>query len=220
MKRNVVWLSVFAVAMALLEAAVVIYLRRLYYPTDVQRIFPPRMLAHLDLVLELAREAATLIMLLGVALLAERGFVRVFAAFVYAFGLWDIFYYVWLKVFIGWPVRWGEWDILFLIPWAWLGPWIAAVVVAALFVLWGGAILTLRGVCHVTLSEGVIFVAGTTLVLVSFLQPAFGLLSRGQLALAAYRPGNFWWGTYVAGLTLMAVALGWIFIDGRRETSQ
>ncbi|MHB8346578.1 MAG: hypothetical protein ACYDHM_05195 [Acidiferrobacterales bacterium] len=220
MKRNVVWLAVFAIAMALLEAAVVIYLRRLYYPGDILSIFPPKMLAHIDLVLELAREAATLIMLLGVAMLAERGFVRVFAAFVYAFGLWDIFYYVWLKVFIGWPVRWGEWDILFLIPWAWLGPWIAAVLVAALFVLWGGAILSLRSTCRAPFSDGMIFVAGMLLVLTSFLQPAFGLLSRGTLALATYRPGNFWWGAYAAGLALMAVALGRILIDSRRRASQ
>ncbi len=219
MKRNVVWLSVFAIAMALLEAAVVIYLRRLYYPGDVLRIFPPKMLVRLDLELELAREAATLIMLFGVAVIAERGFVRVFAAFVYGFGLWDIFYYGWLKVFIGWPVRWGEWDVLFLIPWAWFGPWIAAVLVATLFVLWGGAILTLRGAYRVTRSDGAIFTTGMALVLTAFLQPAFGLLNRGELALAAYRPGGFWWRTYAIGLALMAVVLGRIFVDGWREVS-
>jgi len=75
------------------------------------------MLARFDLTLELARKAAILTMLLGVAIVAERGFIRVFAAFVCAFGLWDIFYYIWLKLFIGWPVRWGEWGVLCLIPW-------------------------------------------------------------------------------------------------------
>ena len=219
MKRNAVWLAIFAVAMALLEAAVVIYLRRLYYPGDILRIFPPRMLVRLDLVLELARETATLVMLLAVAVIAERGFVRVFAAFVYAFGLWDIFYYIWLRVFIGWPVRWGEWDILFLIPWAWLGPWLAAALVAGLFVLWGGAVLVRPGCYRVTFGRGALFAAGTALVLTSFLQPAFSLLSLGVAALARYRPGNFWWTVYVPGVVLMATALGWVFFDGRREGS-
>ncbi|MDA8365161.1 MAG: hypothetical protein M0Z84_15440 [Gammaproteobacteria bacterium] len=217
MKRNVVWLSVFAIAMALLEAAVVIYLRRLYYPGDILKIFPPRILARLDLELELSREAATLVMLFGVAVLAERGFVRVFAAFVYSFGLWDIFYYVWLKAFIGWPVHWGGWDILFLIPWAWLGPWMAAALVAAMFVIWGSAVLTLRGSYRATYLNAALFTAGTVLVLVSFLQPAFSLLGRGERALANYRPGGFWWWAYGSGYILMAAALVRIFFDGRRE---
>lgn len=217
MKRNVVWLSVFAIAMALLEAAVVIYLRRLYYPENVLVIFPPRLLSHIDLALELAREAATMIMLLSVAILVERGFIRVFAAFVYAFGLWDIFYYIWLKLFIGWPVRWGEWDILFLIPWAWLGPWITAALIAALFVLWGGAVLMVNGRYRAHSAAVLIFIGGVSLVLTSFLQPAYGLLSDGGDALAAYRPGEFWWGVYIVGYAFMAAALGWIFVAGRRE---
>ncbi len=217
MKRNVVWLAVFAIAMALLEAAVVIYLRSLYYPGNILKIFPPKILAHLDLVLEISREAATIVMLLGVAVLAERGFLRVFAAFVYGFGLWDIFYYVWLKVFIGWPVHWGGWDILFLIPWAWLGPWIAAVMVATIFVVWGGAVLSLPGSFRVSTSNVLIFTVGTALVLTSFLQPAFGLLGRGEQALADYRPGGFWWGAYASGLVLMAAALARTFLDGRRR---
>ncbi len=217
MKRNIVWLSIFAIAMALLEAAVVIYLRRLYYPQNILDIFPPRMLSLLDLKLELAREAATLVMLFGVALLAERGFVRVFAAFVYAFGLWDIFYYVWLKMFIGWPVHWGEWDILFLIPWAWLGPWIAAVMIAALFVLWGGAVLAANRKFRARPAALLTFGAGVALVLTSFLQPAYGVLAGGMGAIAAYRPGSFWWAAYIVGFASMSVALGWVFFVAKQE---
>ena len=115
MNRKLAWLSGYAIAMAALEAIVVVYLRTLYYPEDVRLIFPLKFMAELDFVLELGREAAAVAMILAVAALSEwerRG--RVFAAFVYVFGVWDVFYYVWLKVMIGWPMSWLEWDVLFL----------------------------------------------------------------------------------------------------------
>jgi hypothetical protein len=55
-------------------------------------------MSHRDLFIELGREVTTVAMILAVALLAARAFTPVFAAFVYVFGLWDVFYYVWLKL--------------------------------------------------------------------------------------------------------------------------
>jgi len=89
--------------MALVEAAIVVHLRHAYYPENPLALFPLRLLSADDLALELAREFATLVMMFAVALLAARGFVHRFAAFVYVFGLWDLFYYIWLKVYLGWP---------------------------------------------------------------------------------------------------------------------
>jgi hypothetical protein len=48
--------------------------------------------------------------------------------FLFAFGVWDIFYYVALKLLIGWPASLLTWDILFLIPVSWLGPVLAPVI--------------------------------------------------------------------------------------------
>lgn len=103
--------------MAHVEASLVVHLRSLYYPENPLALFPLSLLSHRDLAIELSRELATLVMIVSVSLPAVKGFTRIFAAFVYVFGLWGIAYYLWLKLMIDWPVNWFEWDALFLIPW-------------------------------------------------------------------------------------------------------
>ena len=201
------WLAAYAIAMALVEAAVVVHLRHVYYPENPLALFPLRLLNPGDLVLELAREFATLIMILVVALLAAHGFVRRFAAFVYVFGLWDLFYYIWLKVYLGWPSRWLEWDVLFLIPWPWFGPWLAPALIALLFALWGGWTLATPAELRLRRSDALLFVTGTLLALASFLAPAWPLLAGGAAAFHGWTPGTFAWPLYLAGLAFMATAL-------------
>lgn len=214
--RPCLWLAVFAIAMAFVEAAVVVYVRQIYYPEDPQVIFPPNILSPHHLVIEWLREAATLVMILCVARLAEQGGVRILAAFVYVFGLWDIFYYLWLKLTIGWPVRWGEWDILFLIPWTWLGPWLAPVAIAILFVVWGGCVLGSPRAFQVTYLSATTFFLGAGLCISAFLQPALPLLAQGITAFKAFLPGEFWWGLFLAGYLLMAAALFQILRSAER----
>jgi len=139
MKRYL-WLSIFAVAMAFLEAAVVVYLRALYYPNGFEF---PIVWASLDIaVVELGRELATVLMLLGVCALSGRDRMESFLHFCYVFGVWDIFYYVWLKACLGWPASLLTWDILFLLPLPWLGPVLAPVLVAVCLI--AGSVLLLR----------------------------------------------------------------------------
>lgn len=121
--RAFVWVCIFSIAMAALESAVVVYLRALYYPAGFSVAFK---LIDEDIIkVELLRELATLIMLLSVGYLAGRSFKDRLAYFFLAFAIWDIFYYAWLKVLIDWPSSIMEWDILFLIPFTWLGPVLA-----------------------------------------------------------------------------------------------
>lgn len=119
MREKVAFLAAFAAAMAFVEAAVVVYLRDLLGGGP---IFPMKDLSPKLLAVEVAREAATIVMLLCVASLPFRGGARRMGAFLLAFALWDIFYYAWLRVSIGWPAGIGDWDILFLIPLPWVGP--------------------------------------------------------------------------------------------------
>lgn len=195
--------------MALLEAAVVVYLRELYYPGDIRHLFPLRLFHPLDVKVELAREVATLAMLLSVAFLTIRkNPTRIFAAFVFLFGLWDLFYYFWLKILIGWPLHWLEWDILFLIPWAWLGPWICPALIALLFVVWGGLALNERYRARFDRRSLTLFIGGALIGLISFLQPAAAFIRHHGLAeIARFRPGGFLWPVYFAGLLLMGVGL-------------
>ncbi len=205
--RSLSLLFIFAIAMAYLEAAVVVHLRNLYYPDHPLMIFPLRLLPASALRVELVRELATLVMILCVAWLAEKGFLRVFAAFLFMFGLWDIFYYVWLKLVLGWPVSWLEWDVLFLIPWAWLGPWIAPAAVALLIVVWGAWALATAARPRISLISGILFVAGAALVLAAFLSAGFPLIAKGVEGFRDYRPQTFSWGVFVAGYLAMLLGL-------------
>lgn len=122
------WLFAFATAMGLLEAAVVVYLRNIYYPEGFS--FPMVSMSLNITQVELWREAATVVMLLAIGVLAGRTPAERFGFFIFCFAVWDIFYYVFLYVFLSWPASLMEWDILFLIPLPWFGPVLAPVIVS------------------------------------------------------------------------------------------
>ncbi|HET6319824.1 MAG TPA: hypothetical protein VFG86_25470, partial [Chloroflexota bacterium] len=110
----------YAIAMAYVESAAVLYLRTIYGGIDPvgprQVVFNPLP----DFAwIEIGREAATMIMLGAVAWLAGRGVAGKIGAFAVAMGVWDIFYYVFLWLFAGWPASPLAADILFLIPLPW-----------------------------------------------------------------------------------------------------
>jgi hypothetical protein len=189
--------------MAQVEAALVIHLRTIYRGDEPLAVFPLVFLSDRDLLIEVAREVATMLMILSVALLRSRRGVQVFGAFVYVFGVWDIAYYVWLKIMLGWPTQWLEWDILFLIPWPWLGPWITPVLVSILFVAAGMRLLS--SAAGFTRSALATFVAGAMLVLAAFLLPGLPLLAQSEAG--GFVPGDFPWSLFVPGYVLMAVGL-------------
>ena len=142
---KVCWLVIWAVAFGVVEGAVVTYLRRLFYSGAALDgpLFPLRIAEPAVLTTEVTREAATLVMLGAVAMLAERRPARRFAAFALCFGLWDLAYYALLKTAIGWPRGLLEWDILFLIPGPWASPVLAPALVSAALIV--GALLILLG---------------------------------------------------------------------------
>ncbi len=206
-QRRLLWLTVFAVAMAQVEAALVVHLRTIYYGTESLAVFPLAIFSQRDLTIELVREAATLVMILSVAAIAEKGATRIFAAFVYVFGVWDICYYVWLKVMIGWPQAWLEWDVLFLIPWPWFGPWLTPALIALMFTVWGGRILYRPSEARFTRVATTLFVLGAAIALAAFLLPAAPLLAGGEAAFRDYTPNEFPWLLYGTGYLLMLAAL-------------
>jgi hypothetical protein len=214
-KHNILWFFLFAAAMAFVEAAVVIHLRSLYYPSSPLAVFPLTLMSHRDLVIELAREFATVVMILVVALVSERKFIRNFAAFVFVLGLWDIFYYAWLKMILGWPTSWLEWDVLFLIPWPWFAPWIAPVLIALLFCAWGAWVLLSHKQFSYTPTALALFLLGTALSLVSFLLPAAALLPNGEEAFRGFEPDHFSWSLFLAGYLLIMISLLNIARHGR-----
>ena len=136
---RLLWVSLFAVAFAFVESSVVVYLRAIYYPDGFT--FPLRLILEEHLVVELVRELSTLLMLVAVGVVAGRGGWERFAYFIIAFGIWDVLYYIWLKVLLGWPSSITEWDVLFLIPLPWIGPVLAPVLISLAMVPAGLLIL-------------------------------------------------------------------------------
>jgi len=137
--HRLVWISLFGVAFAYVESSTVVYLYALYYPEGFT--FPLKLINHEHLVVELARELATIVMLGTAAIIAGiKGWQR-FGYFLVVFGVWDIFYYVWLKVILDWPLTLVDWDVLFLIPLPWIGPVLAPLLIAALMTSFGTVIV-------------------------------------------------------------------------------
>lgn len=126
--HRLLFMTAFAVAMAYFEAAVVVYLRELYYPEGFT--FPLKPLPTSMMLVELGRELATIVMLACIAIVAARRRWMRFGWFLFLFGVWDIWYYIWLKLTLGWPSSLFDWDVLFLIPVLWIGPVIAPVLIA------------------------------------------------------------------------------------------
>jgi len=188
-----------AVAMAYLESAVVVYLQRALDITP-DRLFPlrgPDVVGDLAAI-EVGREFATLVMLAGIGCLAGRTRIERLAWSAVAIGVWDIFYYAWLWVFLGWPNSPGNWDVLFLIPVPWTGPvWAPLIVSAALI---GFGITAAHGLDigrpvragRTSLALGI---SGGLLVVLSFTVDATRIMAGGL-------PGWYPWPIFVAGMAL------------------
>ena len=148
-RRRWIWVVVFAIAFAYVESAVVVYLRKIDFDgpfdfpiatlwKDGRRVLDPL------IPVEMGREAATLVMLAAAGILAGRSGLQRFCFFMIAFGVWDLFYYLWLNVILGWPQSLMTWDLLFYIPLPWVGPVIAPVLIAATMTAAGTALIFLE----------------------------------------------------------------------------
>jgi len=118
--------AIFGIAFGFLEAIVVVYLRAIYYPNGFR--FPLSLLDPQMLKVEIVREICTIIMLASIGWILGKTKGERFSFFIFVFGVWDIFYYVALKLFLDWPQSISEWDVLFLIPITWIGPVLAPVI--------------------------------------------------------------------------------------------
>jgi hypothetical protein len=131
-KKKIAWVIVFAIAMGILEGVVVVYLRELFYPSGFS--FPLVRIPDRIALAEILREATTVIMLIAIGVLAGTSGTQRFSFFLLAFGTWDIVYYILLYAAVGWPSSPGDWDILFLIPFPWVGPVWAPCLLSALMI--------------------------------------------------------------------------------------
>lgn len=136
------WILLYGIAMGMLEAAVVVYLRELYYPHGFG--FPMASIPVRILGVELCRELATLVMLASLAWVAGKTIAQRLAWFLYSFAIWDLCYYLFLYIFLGWPISLFTWDLLFLIPVAWTSPVLAPVIVSLTFIVLAMGIIAIE----------------------------------------------------------------------------
>jgi hypothetical protein len=202
------WLLVvvFAIGMAWVEAASVYYLRMMVDRLDPYQANPLPMRGVLERV-ELMREAATLLMLLTIGALAGRTWRRRLGYTAIAFGVWDIFYYVFLKMICDWPKSLFDWDILFLLPLPWWGPVLAPVCVALLLIVWG----TLVSQHAVQIPASPVKSTwwplnwlGVALALYVFMADSLRAVHQGLDVTKTVLPQAFNWSEFVVALTLMA----------------
>lgn len=214
-KRRVLAVLLFGVAFGYLEAAVVTYLRALHEPVR-QHYYPGRPASELFplltleqtrsaapqeiriIVIEVGREAATLVMLAALALAVSENSSQWVAAFAIAFGTWDLMFYAGLKLLLDWPASLLTWDILFLIPVPWAAPVLAPSLVSAAMIAAG--IFHLRREnsgqpVHIAPRHWIGLMLGAVILIVSFTLDYRNLLAGGM-------PHPFAWGIFALGLAV------------------
>ena len=220
---RIVYLTVFGIAMGFLEAAVVMYLRELYYPEGFS--FPIKPMALEKLSIEYLREISTIVMLFSLSRVAGKNFTERLSFFLYSFGIWDIFYYMWLKVLLNWPSSLFTWDILFLIPVIWVGPVLAPIICSITLIATAGCILYIHKKGYsvkIGFPEGFFFIAGAVFIFITFIWDFSYMILKGKfisrfLTLAInpesldivshYIPANYNWCLFALGEALMLLSL-------------
>lgn len=218
------WLVVvlYAIAMAWVEAAVVYYLRSLIDRIEPYQPYPLPVAGGFGEA-ELVREMATLVMLLTVGWLAGATWRARLGYSVVAFGIWDIFYYVFLRVLTGRPKSLLDWDILFLIPLPWWGPVWAPTSIALLMIFWG-TFMTKVERSPVPFRSHWKFLAlggiGAALALFIFMADAIRTADQGMEALRNMLPVRFNWPLFGVALALMALPVADVARQGLRARSK
>jgi hypothetical protein len=214
----------YAIAMAYVESAAVLYLRTIYGGVDPvgprQVVFDPLP----DFVwVEIGREAATMVMLAAVAYLAASSVGGRMGAFAVAMGVWDIFYYVFLWIICDWPRSLLDWDILFLLPLPWWGPVIAPVSIALLMIAWGTFATQFpdhRPATGMTWAVWGSSGVGIALALYVFMADALQIAHQGRDVLTRMLPTAFNWSAFCVAFALMATPvahIGWRLRSRRHE---
>ena len=222
-QKNLVLLSLFGMGMGFLEAIVVVYLRGISYPNGFT--FPLILPAPKIFIAEVVREICTIIMLVSIACIAGKSKLQKFSYFLYSFAVWDIFYYIGLKLFLNWPESLLTWDVLFLIPITWLGPVLAPAICSIFMICFAVLFLSLQNKdpdFKLSLPEWLLLYGGAFLIFVSFIWDYTKILFDHHLVMEyltwkpipvleeivqSYIPENYLWGVFCVGIFCFALDL-------------
>jgi len=214
--KKICIVTAFGIAFGYIEAAVVVYLRAIFYPdgfTFPLELFGIDPLQKRLLLTEIGREVATIVLIFTGAWLFGRDFRRRVAYFLIIFAVWDIFYYVWLKVLLDWPASIMDWDILFLIPVSWASPVLYPILLSFLFLAFAVTILYLSSrnmPIQVALFDWLSFFLSVVIMVVSFC--IAGLHSAEQ-----DYPSYFYEPVFAVGFLLCTAVFARCVLRSRKE---
>lgn len=209
--------------MALLEASVVIYLKELYYQDGFTVAM--KMIKENILITEIAREGATIVMLIFISIIAGKNKTQRFAIFLLSFAVWDIFYYIWLKVFIDWPESFFTLDILFLIPITWIGPVLAPVVCSLTMILLSLILLEIdkqNNKFHLQKTDWILLISGSVVIIFTFIKDYAAIIIRNNWLLemdklmqnkeflnltSNFIPASYNWTIFIIGEMLILLSI-------------
>jgi len=175
--------------------------------------------------IELIREAATIIMLITIGLIAGKNGLQKFAYFIFSFGVWDIFYYVGLKSLLDWPSSLLTWDILFLIPVPWVGPVLAPVICSLTMILFATCIVYLQEKGHIVTfkyGEWSLLFIGSFIIFYTFIKDYIDIIVEGGFTnnlwslradesfrqlITEFMPTHYNWIMFAAGEILILLAI-------------
>ena len=137
--KKIILITLFSIAFGNVEAMVVVYMRRFLPPFDEMMAgtveqFVILLKSHGVYYIEQAREMCTMVMLISLSILSGKSLLERFAAFCLSFAVWDIFYYIFLNLLIGWPETLFDIDVLFLVPVPWIAPVILPVGISMMMI--------------------------------------------------------------------------------------
>ena len=231
--KILIWVTLFGIAMAYLESAIVVYLRALMYPGGFN--FPMVMIDKQIIVTEVFREVSTIVILLSISIITGKYFVERFAWFIYCFGVWDIFYYIFLKLLIGWPESFMTWDVLFLVPVTWIGPVITPVITSFTMILLAGFIIwfSSRNIkVIIKWKEWILLLTGSLILIVTWswdytrfilkhvsISDLLNFSNRNTLYefVQMYVPESFNWAFFWLGELVILSGIGLFFFRYRKE---
>ena len=209
-----IWVCIFAVAFAWVESSVVVYLREIFYGGSFN--FPivvnwdkGKYVSNYLTSIEFIREAATIIMLAAIACLSGKNNWQKLSFFMIAFGIWDIFYYIWLWVMVRWPESLMTWDILFLIPLPWVAPVITPVLISLAMIAAGSLIIFYdkKGVkIKFAWYDWLIVMGCGLLMIISFCWDWKNIVRLPDGIERTGMPNPFFWGLF---LPAYALSVGW-----------
>jgi len=219
--------------MGFLEAIVVVYIREIYYPDGFQ--FPLKELPPRLIVIEWMREISTLLMLGSVAWISGKTILKRLSVFLFIFGIWDIMYYVGLKIFLDWPESIFTWDILFLIPITWVSPVLAPVLCSLLMITMVVLLdfrMTNNNLKELKVNEFMFMFSGATVIYYTFtvdfgmmiikghfLRKYFTLAENREFLeiLTSWEPTNYNWLIFTLGIGLICAG---VFLVNKRSSAK